>query len=125
MTRHILAVLLIGVLSGNCYGQAQPSKHAQPIEQAGAIPANSAVEVKFVVGATRRGWISDVSDSGFVLSQEVNHQMTKSSITFVQVKSVRQVANAKPAHTTRNILIGVGIAVVGLMALGAWAGSHT
>jgi hypothetical protein len=116
MRRHIVAVLLMGILSGACYG------HTTPIEQAGAIPANSAVEVRFVEGAPRRGLISDVSDTGFVLSQEVNHQVTKSPITFVQVKSVKQIASVKPSHTTRNILIIVGI---GAFAMLAYVGSHT
>ena len=122
MRRHILAVLLMGSLSGTCYGQTQPPKHAPPIEQVRTIPANSAVEVKLVEGAPRRGLISDVSGSGFVLSQDIHHQMTKSTIAFVQVKSVKQIASVKPSHTTRNILIVVGIAAFAALA---YAGSHT
>jgi hypothetical protein len=121
MTRHIVAVLLTGILSGHGYGQTQPSKHATPIEQVGAIPANSAVEVKLVAGAPRRGLISDVSSTGFVLSQEVHHQMTKTELTFVQVTSVKQIASVKPSHTTRNILIVVAIAAFAMLA---YVGSH-
>jgi hypothetical protein len=74
------------------------------------------VEVKFVSGSTQQGWISEVSDTGFVLSHEKHHQMEKSQLTFVQIQTVKQIKEVKPRHTTRNILIGVGI-VWGVIAI--------
>ena len=55
----------------------------------------------------------EVSDSGFSLSHEKHGRLEKSRVGFDRVRSV------KPGHTARNILIGVGIAVV---AIGAVAG---
>jgi len=118
MTRQLLALALIEILAISCVGQAQPMQRASPREQARAIAANSAVEVKFADGAQRRGWISEVSDTGFVLSAEKKGVMEKSPITFVQVKAIKQVKSVKPSHITRNVLIGVGIAVGALVVLG-------
>jgi hypothetical protein len=109
MTRQILVWFLTALLSLNGFGQAQPSSRLSPKEQANAIAAKSPVEVKFVSGSTQQGWISEISDTGFVLSHEKHHQMEKSQVTFVQIQTVKQIKEVKPRHTTRNILIGVGI----------------
>ena len=63
------------------------------------------VEVRFLDGSKLRGWLGEVSDSGFSLSHENKGHL--------RVRSVKQ------GHTARNILIGVGIAVV---AIGTVAG---
>jgi hypothetical protein len=118
MTRQVLALALIEILALSCVGQAQPSQRPSPREQAHAIAANSAVEVKFVDGAHRRGWISEVSDTGFVLSTETKGVMVKSPMTFVQVKAIKQVKSVRPSHIARNVLIGVGIAFGALVVLG-------
>lgn len=118
MTRQMLALALIEILAISCVGQAQPSQRPSPRDQARAIAANSAVEVKFVDGAHRRGWISELSDTGFALSAETKGVMVKSPITFVQVKAIKQVQSVKPSHLTRNILIGVGIGLGALVVLG-------
>jgi hypothetical protein len=39
-------------------------------------------------GAKLRGWIGEVSDTGFVLSHEVKRQLTKSQAAFNQVRAV-------------------------------------
>jgi hypothetical protein len=83
------------------------------------IGPDSPVEVKFLDGAKLRGWIGEVSDSGFSLSHEKKGQLEKSRVSFDQVRAVKQVKSVKPGHTARNILIGVGIALV---AIGTVAG---
>jgi hypothetical protein len=103
-TQRILALLLTAVLAATCFGKTQPS----PQEQVRAIAANSPVEVKLLDGSTQRGWIGEVSDTGFVLAQEKNHQLANSQQSFVQVKAVKQVKDVK-RHKVRNILIGVGV----------------
>jgi hypothetical protein len=45
------------------------------------------VEVRFMDGAKLRGWIGEVSDTGFVLSHEVKRQLTKSQVAFNQVRA--------------------------------------
>ena len=80
-----------------------------PKEQAAAIAVNSPVEVKFLDGSKKQGWISEVSDAGFVLSHEKNRQIEKAQVGFAQVETVKQIKEVKPSHKTRNIFIGVGI----------------
>jgi hypothetical protein len=116
-TRQILALVLAALLSGNCFGQGQPSSRPSPKEQATVIAANSPVEVKFVDGSKQRGWISEVSDAGFVLRHKRNNQMEMSKVSFTQVVAVKQIKDVKPAHTTRNIFIGVGIVLAALEIL--------
>lgn len=115
MTRQILTLVLVSLLSGSL-GQGQTSGGPSPKEQANAIAANSPVEVKFVDGSNQRGWIGEVSDAGFVLSHEKQHRMEKAQISFAQVQAVKQVKEVKPVHKTRNIFIGVGI-VFGAFAI--------
>jgi len=115
MSRELIALALTALLGGGCFGQTPLPKHPSPQQQATAIAANSAVEVKFLDGSHRRGWISDVSDTGFALSDEKKGQIEKVPVAFAQVKAVKQVASVKPSHTGRHILIGVGIAVGALM----------
>jgi hypothetical protein len=122
MTREILAVGLAAMLSGGCFAQAQPSKLLTPNEQAHAIVANHPVEVQFLNGSHQRGLIDEVSDTGFVLSQDKKKQIEKLQVAFDQVKSVKPVNNVKPSHTTRNVLIVVGI---GFFIFVEWVGAHT
>jgi hypothetical protein len=106
----MLALILTSILSGGCFGQVQPSGSPSPKEQVRTIAANSRVEVKFVDGSKQRGRISEVSDTGFLLTHEENKRMDKLQVAFVQVKAVKQV-NERESHKQRNILIGVGIGV--------------
>jgi hypothetical protein len=117
MTRRILALTLTAILSGSCFGQAQPSGSPSPKEQVRTITANSRVEVKFIDDSKQRGRIGEVSDTGFVLTHEKNKQMDKVQVAFVQVKAVKQVSE-RESHKHRNILIGVGIGVGVVVALG-------
>ena len=89
------------------------------------IPPNSPVEVRLMDGTKLRGWIGESSETGFVLSQEQDHRLQKRMIAFREIKSLKQIKNVKPGHTTRNILIGVGITVVvlgGIFAAAAASG---
>lgn len=125
MTTQILAVVLIALLSGNCFGQAPSSNRPSPEEQVRAIDTNSPVEVRFMDGAKLRGWIGEVSDTGFVLSHEMRHQLTKSQVAFNQVRAVKQIQSVKSSHTVRNVLIGVGItlAAIGII-FGAFVATY-
>jgi len=116
MTRQILALVLSTLLGANCFGKGQPSSRPSPKEQASAIVLNSPVEVKFLDGSKRQGWIGEVSDAGFVLSHEQNRQIEKAQVGFAQIDTVKQIKEVKPSHKTRNILIGVGI-VFGAFAI--------
>jgi hypothetical protein len=119
MTRHILAMALAALLSGNCSGRTQPSSLPSPREQMRMIHPESPAEVRFLDGSKLRGWIGEVFDSGFTLSHEKKGRLEKATVTFDQIRAVNQVESVKPGHTARDILIGVGIAVV---AIGAVAG---
>lgn len=81
------------------------------------LPANSPVEVRFVDGTRQRGWIGDIDDRGFVLTAERRRQLEKRTVAWQEVRNVKQVRDAKPSHTGRNILIGVAIAVGVIAAL--------
>jgi hypothetical protein len=116
MAKQLLTVALAILLSGSCFGRAELS----PNEQAHAIAANSAVEVRFLDGSHRRGLISAVSDAGFELDQGTKG--LKSQVNFDQVKTVKHVNSVKPGHTTRYVLIGVGI---GFFVFVEWVGAHT
>ena len=116
MTRQIVALVLSTLLGANCFAQGQPSSRPSLKDQAAAVAANSPVEVKFVDGSKQQGWISEVSDAGFVLSHEKNRQIEKAQVGFAQVETVKQIKEVKPSHKTRNILIGVGI-VFGAFAI--------
>jgi hypothetical protein len=88
MTTKILAVVLSALLIGNCLGQSPSSNRPSPNrEQVRALDTNSPVEVRFMDGAKLRGWIGEVSDTGFVLSHEVKRQLTKSQVAFNQVRA--------------------------------------
>jgi hypothetical protein len=112
-----LALALALMLAGSCFGKAEPISVE---EQAHAIAANSAVEVKFLDGSHQRGLIGTVSDTGFELDQGTKG--LKSQVSFDQVKTVKHVNSVKPGHTTRNVLIGVG---VGFFVFVAYVGAHT
>ena len=111
LTRQALAVVLTALLAGNCLGRTQSPDRPSPKEQVRAIRTDSPVEVRFLDGSKLRGWISEVSDTGFVLSHEKKGRLEKSQVTFEQVRAVKQVANVKPSHRTRNFLIVTGIGV--------------
>jgi hypothetical protein len=116
MTRQIVALVLSTLLGANCFGKGLASSRPSPKEQAAAIAVNSPVEVKFLDGSKQQGWISELSDAGFVLSHEKNRQIEKAQVGFAQVETVKQIKEVKPSHKTRNILIGVGI-VLGAFAI--------
>jgi hypothetical protein len=115
----MLAIALAALLSGNCPGQTQPSSRPSPREPLRTIRPNSPVEVRFLDGSKLRGWLGEVSDSGFTLSHENKGRLENSRVGFDRVRSVKQVKSVKPGHTARNIPIGVGIALV---AIGTVAG---
>jgi hypothetical protein len=116
MTTRILAVALSALLSGNCLGQAPSSNHPSPQEPVRAIGAHTPVEVRFNDGSKLRGWVGEVSDTGFVVSHQVRRQLANSQVTLNQIRAVKQVHCVKPGNTARNIPIGLGI---GLAAIGA------
>lgn len=107
--RQTLALLLTVLLAADlCGGQEKIPVR----DQIRAIIPDTPVEVRFRDGVRLRGWISEVSDTGFVMKHEVKHQLRDSQFPFDSVRSVKAVKSVHSSHTTRNILIGVGIAVV-------------
>jgi hypothetical protein len=126
MTKLLLAVTLVVLLLAFGAGPAmaqQRSGSATVQEQVRELDSGRAVEVRFLNGERLRGWISEVSNSGFTLSHEVKKHLEKTPVSFDQVKWVKQVNSVKPSHTARNIVIGVVIAVVAIgVAFGiAWS----
>jgi len=113
MKRSLVLLLTVSLAASLCTARDETSVR----EQMHAIAPNSPVEVRFYDGSKLRGWISDVSDSGFVLNHEIKHKLQYSRFTFDSVRSVRAVKSVNPSHMTRNILIGVGITVVVIGAL--------
>jgi hypothetical protein len=77
-----------------------------------AMPAGAKMELHLKNNQTQRGVKGPVSNVGFTL---VDAHKGKHQIAFDDVASVKQLKS----HTTRNILIGVGI---GVAALGITAG---
>jgi hypothetical protein len=74
--------------------------------QIAAIPMGANIEVRLNSKQTLRGARGEVSSSGFILS---NPSTGDRQLTFDDVTSVKQLN--KKSHTTRNVLIVVGIGV--------------
>jgi hypothetical protein len=122
MKKQILAMALAALMGGDCLGRTPPSDRPTPKEYVHAIASGSAVEVRLADGSKLRGWISEVSDTGFELRYKKRKQSQQEQITFDQVKAVKQVNNVKTCHTARNVLIGVGIGVgIGVVVIGVVA----
>ena len=83
-------------------------------EQIAAIPAGAKIQVHLNNKEEMRGTKGAVSNTGFTL---VDTGKAKHQVAFDEVASVKQLV--KTSHTTRNVLIGVGI---GVAALGITAG---
>ena len=81
--------------------------------QISAMPAGTRIEVSLKNKQTMRGTTGPVTNSGFTL---VDARTGQHQIAFDEVASVKQVA--KKSHRTRNILIvvGIGIAALGITA---------
>jgi hypothetical protein len=125
MRARILAALAAAILAGGGIGQSQTRARPSLEEQVRAIRAGQAVEVRFADGSKLRGWVGEISDTGFVLSHESGRRLTSSQLAFRQLASVRQVKDVKPAHTVPNILIG--IAIVGVLigsVFGIYVAAH-
>jgi hypothetical protein len=75
--------------------------------QIAAIPMGANIEVRLYNKLTLRGARGEVSSSGFILS---NPGTGDRQLAFDDVISVKQLS--KKSHTTRNVLIVVGIGVV-------------
>jgi hypothetical protein len=119
--RGVALLLALGLAAGSINGQGVSSVLAR--EQMRAIAPDTPVEVRFHDGSKLRGWIAEVSDSGFVLNHEVKRKLQRSQFTFDSVRGFKVIKSVKPSHTTRNILIGVGIAAIVFGTLLALAAS--
>lgn len=82
-----------------------------------AFSPDTPIELRLTDGSKLRGWISELSSTGFTLTQERKNRLEKRQIEFKQAQSVKQVKSVRPSHTTRNILIGVGIGIAGVAIL--------
>ena len=76
------------------------------------IPAGTNIQVRLKDKQTLRGTRGDVSGSGFTL---VSPGGGDRQIAFADVASVKQLN--KKSHTTRNVLIVAGIAVIVVVAV--------
>jgi len=112
MTRQIFAVLLTILLTDGCFGKSHPSGGPSAKEQVNALAKGGPVEVRLANGSKLRGWVGDISETGFMLTFEHKKQFQKSEIAFDQVKAVKRVKSAQPSQTARHILIGVGVGAV-------------
>jgi len=100
------------LLTAACFGQPQRSSAGTIEEQIRGIPPDSPVEIHLLDGSKLRGWITDVSDVGFVLTREQKNRLEKNEVRFQQVQVVKRVKSVEPSHRTRNIVVGVAIGVV-------------
>ncbi len=105
------SLLALVLLTEGCFGQPKPSTAPTIEEQIRGIPPDSPVEIHLLDGSKLRGWITGVSDVGFVLTREQKHRLEKNDIRFQQVRVLKRVNSVKPSHTTRNIVIGVAIGI--------------
>jgi hypothetical protein len=113
MLKQAISCFLVVTLANSfCLAQTRPAGLVTVAERIRSIPPDSPVELRLVDGSKLRGWIGEVSDTGFVLTRQMKNGLEKNDIRFQQTQTVKQVKSVKPAHTTRNILIGVGIGVV-------------
>ncbi|HVP49193.1 MAG TPA: hypothetical protein VMT32_21520 [Bryobacteraceae bacterium] len=110
MRRGVALLLALGLATGLC--NSQEGSLVPVREQIRTVAPDTPVEVRFHDGSKIRGWIAEVSDSGFVLNHEVKRKLQRSQFTLDSVRAVQVVNSVKPSHTRRNILIGVGIGVV-------------
>lgn len=117
--RHVLCTLLAALLVvANVSASQLPPKQGDTVKsQIQALGTDRLVEVRLSSGPRLRGWIGAISESGFEfrLGKE---KLELRSLGFDQIRSVKPVDVLNPRHTARNILIGVGITVGVLVALG-------
>jgi len=83
------------------------------------MPAGAAIEVRLKNNQTLRGSRGDVSDSGFTL---LDPGGSTRQLAFGDVASVKLLG--KQSHTTRNVLIIVGVGVVAAVAAIAIYAKH-
>jgi hypothetical protein len=116
---------MVSCFGANCrnFRQEVPNEETDTGDGAGSPDGRRLpwAEVRLADGSKLRGWISEVSDTGFELRYEKRKPLQQEQITFDQVKTVKQVNNVKTSHTARNVLIGVGIGVVAIGVVAAIA----
>jgi hypothetical protein len=97
----VLAFLMVAQLGPAAFGADNVTS------QITGMPTGTNIEVRLKDKQTLRGTRGELSGSGFTLA---NPSAGDRQIAFDDVASVKQVG--KKSHTTRNVLIVVGIAVV-------------
>ena len=117
MFRQMLALALVSLVSSSSFGRQLPSVSVQ--EQVRLIGQGAAVEVRMRDGSKLRGWIGEVSATGFELEAR-GHRLLP--MTFDQVQAVKRVSSVRPSHTKFIVLSVVG--VCGLVLLGLWSIGH-
>jgi hypothetical protein len=91
---------------------AHPAFAAQDIKtKISTMPSGATIEVRLKNSQTLRGSRGDVSDSAFTL---LDPGGSTRQLTFDEVRSVKLLG--KQSHTTRNVLIIVGVGVVAAVA---------
>lgn len=78
-----------------------------------SMPAGTNIEIRLNNKQTLRGTRGELSGSGFTL---LNPQAGNRQVAFGDVNSVKRLD--RKSHTTRNVLIVVGIAVVAVVVAG-------
>ncbi|MFN7934264.1 MAG: hypothetical protein U0R19_13120 [Bryobacteraceae bacterium] len=106
--RETIALFLVLTL---VYPQGATATQISPKEQAVTISRGNAVEVRFLDGSKLRGWIGEVSDTGFVLTTE---KAGVQQIRFDQLKSLRDM---KKTTFGRSLGRGYLIAIIVVVAI--------
>jgi hypothetical protein len=94
-------------------------------QQIRSVPAGAPVELRLKDGSKFRGWVGDVTESGFVLTHERKNRLERKPIAFEEVRTLKLVKSVRHSHTARNILIGVGIGAAALFAAAAALVAYT
>ena len=87
MRRGVALLLALGLATGLC--NSQEGSLVPVREQIRTVAPDTPVEVRFHDGSKIRGWIAEVSDSGFVLNHEVKRKLQRSQFTLDSVRAVR------------------------------------
>jgi preprotein translocase subunit SecF len=113
MLRQALCVVLVCTFLNNSAlwaasvdpAQTQTAQTTRLKEQVLRIPAGSQIEVRLNNKQKQRGRLGEIRDEEFAMQTMKAGKMEVQNVAFSEVNSVKQVGK----HTTRNILIGVGI----------------
>src|SRR5208337_3657281 len=125
MFRKTIAVALTAIvscLSSIAQTQGQPDKTASvkaQVQKIG-IGESSVVRVKLKDGTEHRGYLSQIENDSFTVTDQATKKAA--SVSYGDVRSLK--VNGKGMSTGTKILIGVGVGVAIVAGIFAYAATH-